>query len=591
MIQCSRHAEEGVLLGLRLAALPGLVLGLSAPSALAATQLADNSTVLAQFAQAAGGPAPQLVQDEDGATKIEWHGGVTADYYSRSASGGAILTPYSGGHYHRLGVQSDLRGTSPEGDVAWAQFALTQSDDPSVLMLGNSQINTLSAGRAGQGYRFAVGDVAVSHSTLSANTPLRGALAQRYFGQTLLSASAGVIAESWEALADQGRRRMFLKNVYALKAERPFSQNLQAYATVQGFREDGDSVGSGAIALTPTSGHSATAGMNWREDRLFLQAEAGLSRFGEKGLEGHRDRAFIADGGWQGDKLGLRLGHHDLGRYYASLSGLAGAGIKETYANANWLATSWMSLTGDVRRSENQMAAPPVPPPPATIPPTPVTPYTPFVGITDAANLRAQFNFPDVPGLGLGLSVGESRGKSSGGTAGGNGVNRSQNQGANLTYTKPVWNASLGYQNSKQSNSIAAGSDSRTDTWTAAYGRNWSDATDIVQASWMLNATVAGSVQRQNLESGATATLNTLNLVLSGERNSWGRMSAILGGSRGHDATGGDLRQHWYQLDAGRALGQRGGIRLYLRAMSSFQERAAIAYRDKTAGVQVSYAF
>ena len=31
--------------------------------------------------------------------------------------------------------------------------------------------------------------------------------------------------------------------------------------------------------------------------------------------------------------------------------------------------------------------------------------------------------------------------------------------------------------------------------------------------------------------------------------------------------------------------------RLYLRAMSSFQERAAIAYRDKTAGVQVSYAF
>jgi hypothetical protein len=471
--------------------------------------------------------------------------------------------------------------------VAWAQFALTQSDDPSVLMLGNSQINTLSAGRAGQGYRFAVGDVAVSHSTLSANTPLRGALAQRYFGQTLLSASAGVIAESWEALADQGRRRMFLKNVYALKAERPFSQYLQAYATVQGFREDGDSVGSGAIALTPTSGHSATAGMNWREDRLFLQAEAGLSRFGEKGLEGHRDRAFIADGGWQGDKLGLRLGHHDLGRYYASLSGLAGAGIKETYANANWLATSWMSLTGDVRRSENSMAAPPLPPPPPTIPPTPVTPYTPFTGTTEAANLRAQFTFPDVPGLGLGLTAGESRGKSSGS----NGINRSQNQGANLTYVKPAWSTSLGYQNSKQSNSIAASSDSRTDTWTASYGRNWSDATDVAPASWMLNATASGNFQRQHLDSGASATLNTLNLVVSGERSSWGRASAILGASRGHDATGGELRQHWYQVEAGRALNQRSGIALYIRAMSSFQERSAIAYRDKTAGVRLSYAF
>lgn len=563
---------------------------LAAP-ALADAQLADNGTVLSQFAQAAGGPAPQLVQADDGATKIEWHGGATVDYYSRSTSGGAMLTPYSGGHFHRTGMQSDLRGTSPEGDVSWSQFALTQSDDPSVLYLGNSQINTLNAGRAGQGYRFAVGDVAANHSTLGANVPLRGAMAQRYFGQTLLSASGGVIAESWEALADRGRRRMFLKNAYALKAERPFSQNLQAYATVQGYREDGDSVSSNVLALVPSTGHSATAGLNWREDRYFLQAEAGLSRFGEKGLDGHRDRALIADGGWQGEKLGLRLGHHDLGRYYASLSGLAGAGIKETYANANWLAASWMSLTGDVRRSENKMAAPPVPPPPATIPPTPITPYTPFVGVTEAANLRAQFTIADIPGLGLGLSVGESRGKSGGGTAGSSGTNRSQNQGANLTYAKPVWNASLGYQNSKQSNSIAAGSDSRTDTWTAAYGRNWSDATDIVQASWMLNATVAGSVQRQNIEGGATATLNTLNLVLSGEKNGWGRMSAILGGSRGHDATGGDLRQHWYQLEAGRAVGQRGGVRLYVRAMSSYQERSAIAYRDKTAGVQVSYAF
>ena len=585
MIRCLQQRER-VRRGFPGAALPGLVLGLSATPALAASQLADNGTVLAQFAQASGGPAPELKKGDDGATQIEWHGGATVDFYSRSASGGAMLTPYSGGHYHRIGMQSDLRGTAPEGDVSWMQFALTQSDDPSLIMLGNSQINTLNAGRAGKGYRLAFGDVAVNHSTLGANLPLRGILAQRYFGQALVSASAGVIAESWEALADQGRRRMFLKNAYALKAESPFGQNFQAYATVQGYREDGDSVGANALALVPSSGNTATAGLNWREGRYYLQAEGGLSRYGEKGLDGHRDRALIVDGGWQGDKLGLRLGHHDLGRYYASLSGLAGAGIRETYANASWQAAQWMSLTGDVRRSENQMAAPPVPPPPPTIPPTPVTPYTPFVGKTEAANLRAQFTFLDVPGLGLGLSVGESHGKSSGGSS-----NRNANQGANLTYMQPAWNASLGYQNSTLKNSIAAGSDSRSDTWTASYGRNWSDATAVAPASWMLNATASGSFQRQHLENGTTSTLNTLNLVVMGERSQWGRLSAILGGSRGHDATGGELRQHWYQLDAGRALGQRGGIRLYLRAMSSFQERAAIAYRDKTAGVQLSYAF
>ena len=567
-------------------ALPFALLALAGSPAGAAEGLQDNATVLAQFAQASGGAAPQLVAGEDGATKIEWHGGATVDFYSRSASGGATLTPYSGGHYHRIGMQSDLRGTAPEGDVSWMQFALTQSDDPSAILLGNSQINTLSAGRAGLGYRVAFGDVAVNHSSLGANMPLRGLLAQRYFGQTLVSASAGVIAESWEALADQGRRRMFLKNAYALKAETPFGQNLQAYATVQGYREDGDSVGANALALVPSSGNTATAGLNWREGRYFLQAEGGLSRYGEKGLDGHRDRALIVDGGWQGDKLGLRLGHHDLGRYYASLSGLAGAGIRESYANASWQTTSWMSLTGDVRRSENQMAAPPIPPPTPTIPPTPVTPYTPFVGKTEAANLRAQFTFADVPGLGLGLTVGESHGKSSGG-----GSNRNANQGASLSYMRPAWNASLGYQNSTLKNSLAAGSDSRSDTWMASYGRNWSDATDIAPASWMLNATASGSFQRQHLENGSTSTLNTLNLVVMGERSAWGRLSAILGGSRGHDATGGALRQHWYQLDAGRALGQRGGIRLYLRGMSSFQDRSAIAYRDKTAGVQLSYAF
>lgn len=587
MIQHSRQAKREMRFGLRRAAVPGLVLGLSTTPVSAAVLLADNDTVLAQFAQTSGVTSPQLVPAEDGATRIEWHGGATADYYSRSASGGAILSPYSGGHFHRVGIQSDLRGSTREGEVSWSQFALTQSDDPAVLLVGNSQINTLNAGRAGKGYRFSLGDVAVNHSALGANIPLRGMLAERYFGQTLLSASAGVVAESWEALADPGRRRMFLKNAYALKAEWPFSQNFQAYATVQGFREDEDSVSPGALALVPTAGHSATAGMNWREGRAFLQAEAGLSRFEEKGLDGHRDSALIVDGGWQGDKLGLRLGHHDLGRYYASLSGLAAAGVKETYANASWLAASWMSLTGDVRRSENQMAAPPIPPPPPTIPPTPVTPYTPFTGTTEAASLRAQFSFPDVPGLGLGLTAGESRGKSSGS----NGVNRNRNQGANLTYAKTAWNTSLGYQNSRQSNSIAASSDSRSDTLTASYGRNWSDATDVVPASWMLSATASGSFQQQHLDSGGSSTLNTLNLVFSAERGNWGRASAILGGSRGHDATGGELRQNWYQVEAGRALNQRSGIVLYVRAMSSFQERSAIAYRDKTAGVRMSYAF
>ena len=79
MIRCSRQAET-IRRGLTSAALPGLVLGLSNSPALATSQLADNGAVLAQFAQASGGPAPELVNGEDGTTQIERHGSATVDF-------------------------------------------------------------------------------------------------------------------------------------------------------------------------------------------------------------------------------------------------------------------------------------------------------------------------------------------------------------------------------------------------------------------------------------------------------------------------------------------------------------------------------
>ncbi|MCC7461324.1 MAG: hypothetical protein IT480_02550 [Gammaproteobacteria bacterium] len=552
---------------------------------LAVDRLDDNAAVLTQFAQTAGGPEPALVRNEDGTTKIEWHGSITVDGYSRSASGDATLTPYSSGEFHRADVQSDLRGTSPAGDVSWMQFALTHSSDPSLIAQGDLQVNTFSIGRAGQGYRVALGDVAVEHSSLGANMPLRGLLAQRYFGRTLVSASAGVVSESWEALADQGRRRMFLKNAYALKAQTPLGQNLQAYFTVQGYSEDGDSIDPGSLPLMPASASSGTVGFNWQWGRYSLQAEGGASRFREEGLDDQRDQALIADAGWQGERLGLRLGHHDLGQYYSSLSGLAGAGLRETYTNASWQATSWMSLAADLRRSENAMASPPVPPPVPSIPPVPIPPGTPFVGRTDAGSLGAQFTFTGTPGLGLGLNLVESRGSSNAGTR-----NRNTSPSASLSYARQAWNAALGYQNVRLSDSVA-GADSRSDTWSVAYGRNWSNATASAPASWTFGTALSGNFQRQRLESGVAATMDTANLQLSGERSGLGRFGASVGAGRGRDVTGRDLRMYWYQLDGGRALGTRGNVRLYVRGTHNFQEDVTIAYRDNTAGMQLNYAF
>ncbi len=547
-------------------------------------RLTDNATVLAQFAQATGAPAPQLATTEGG-TRIEWHGSAALDGYTRNASGGQVLTPYTGGNFYKAGLLSDLRGHTPEGDTNWFQFSFTATDDRSVLPQGQSQINTLGVGRAGQGYRLMAGDVPVSYSALGANTALRGVLAERYFGDMLLSASAGVISNSWEALEDKDKRLAFLRNAFALKAETTVAQGGKIFITAQGYSDDSDSAPPGSLAPVAASGRSATLGFNWRGGAYSIQGEAGVSRFSEDGAQDRDDNAFIVDAAWQAQGGGLRAGYHDVGRFYTSLSAQGVTGVQEGYLNGNWSAASWLNLTADLRRSENQKAAPPTPPPVPTIPPSLPPPPTPHPGRTDAATLGAQITFPQAPGLSLGLNAGESRGKSD------IGVNEISNYGANLAYASKEWNAGVAYQNNDLSGGLGAGSDSRTGTWTVNLGGNLSDAAGGAPGTWTLGANLTGNFQRQDLGGGGSLEFDTYALTLSGQRARWGNFSASGGIGHGTDAAGQALRTKWYQLDAGRKLGERGGIKLYARGSSNYQSLPAIAYSDATVGLQLSYAF
>jgi hypothetical protein len=541
--------------------------------------------VLAQFAQAAGRPAPQLATTEGG-TRIEWHGGAGLDLYDRSASGSPTLTPYSPGDFYRAVAQSDLRGHSAEGEVSWMQLALTATDDRSVVPLNTLQINTLSLGRVGEGYRVSAGDVPVSYSALGANTAFRGLLAEKYFGPLLVSGSAGVISESWEALDSKDKRRVPLRNAYALKLETPLGGGSKAYLTAQGYEDASGASPLTAAGLLGASGRSATAGFSWRQGPYSAQGEAGASRWSEEGGSRQHDSAFILDGAWQGDRVGLRAGYHDIGPFFASLSTQAGTGVTDLYANANWTATEWLSLLADLRRSRNEMAAPPVPPPAPTIPPNLTPPPTPFVGRSDALTLRAQITLPSAPGLGLGLTAGETRGKGNG-----TGDNDTSNWGATLGYSTPGWNATAAFQNTRLSSSVEAGADGSTDTWTFNLGRSLSDAAGGVPAAWTLGGNLTATFQRQDLSSGAGMELDSYALLLTGQHVRWGNFSASAGTSRGTDATGGNLELRWYQVDAGRKLGERGGVKVYARGSRNYQDRAAIAYDDDTVGVQLTYAF
>ena len=79
-----------------------LVLMACAGVAGAQSQNTSNEQVAQSFGQT-GGPTPQLVKQEDGSTRVEWKGGVTADAYVNdiSSANGATNTPLTSGTFKK----------------------------------------------------------------------------------------------------------------------------------------------------------------------------------------------------------------------------------------------------------------------------------------------------------------------------------------------------------------------------------------------------------------------------------------------------------------------------------------------------------
>ena len=185
------------------------------------------------------------------------------------------------------------------------------------------------------------------------------------------------------------------------------------------------------------------------------------------------------------------------------------------------------------------------------------------------------------------MNHGESKAASSASNA----TNRTRNQGATASYARTNWNGSLGYQNTTLSNSVASSADSSSDTWTANLGWIFSEGNDFANATWSIFANVLGSFQRQELATGASGHTDTYSLSLTGQHKKWGTLSGTIGTSRGNAAGGGGIETNWYQLDGSHRLGEKGGIKLYVRRIESAYGTTANQYRERTAGVQLSYLF
>lgn len=538
--------------------------------------LADNSQVLAAWQQNSGSnAAPQLVEQEGGATVLQWQGGVSLDWYRNSSSGGNLLTPQRSGSFYQARAHGDLRAAAPGGAVSFLQFAGSHSDDPAVLSRApGGQIDTLQMGRAAAGYHLALGDVAANFSSLGANMGLRGLMGQGLFGKTLVAGAAGYVAEGWNAIGDEEKRSRYLRQVFAAKVETPLGEKMRVFATGQGYEDDPASLDGDRTLLAAASNRSATAGFAWEQGRFALQGEAGTSRWQEEGQERQKDRAFIADAGWTFDSFALRAGHHDIGAQYASLSAQGGNGVQETYLNGNWMTASWLNLTADLRHSENELAA---------------GQGNANSSKTDSLATSAVVTFgPDHPAWTLLLSQSLSDGKN-----GDNAGNRNQGYGATVAYAAADWNSSLGYNLLDVENRGDVSSSSRTDIWLFNLGRNWLGSTGAAGAAWSLGSNFAVTLQDQKLDQGDGPRTLTWQLGMMGQRAGWGSFAASYtdavteqGGGRS------DLRQRSWLAEAVHPFrGERHALKLYFKdnRLSGSSADQGADYSERSVGLQLAF--
>jgi hypothetical protein len=543
--------------------------------------LASNNEVLAAWQQSAqdGGATPELVKQDDGGTKIEWHGGVTLNKYTDTASGGELLTSQTTGDYYKADVNSDLRAISPDGNTSFAQFSLTNTNDRSVLTQHDTQINTLVVGRTGQGYDIRFGDTALDLSRLAGSTGgMRGMQAQKQLGSsTLISVAAGVLTPSWEELEKAVPRTQYLRDAYAAKLEQALSESTRLFVIQEGYSDDQGSLDStNASLLAAARASVTTGGFVYQKNSLNVTGEAATSRWKEVGQNAHNSGAYALDANWTGQSYGLYGGYHFTGLYYTSLPGQAQPGLREAFVGGNWTAASWLALTADLRRSENKTADT-----------TASGPSTATSTPTDTAALAENITFgSQLPGLGLGLRQSVSDTKNSDGTH-----NKTIEYGANATYSGQVWNTGLGYDLNRIDAPATPTSSGKTETWTANLGLNFPMGGDaMVPPVWTASMNMNGTLQHYT-NAGMSTRGSNYNLQMNVQRAQWFILNASYGeGFTTSPVVGGaTVRTRIYSVSAAHPFGSQNSIRFYLNNNGTIAGDPTQIYSVRQVGAELIY--
>ncbi len=569
-------------------------------------QAASDEAVLAQFAQATQMPMPQMAQTASGA-QLSWVTTLDLSVYRNTQSAGFALNPNATGNLHRISAGSDYRRVS-EGDVTtWAQAQLTQTNDLTAqrhLFL----VNKVQLGYSQPGFVGAVGDLAVSHSTLGTTLPIRGLQMQKYLGPLVGSFAAGLFVEDWKSAFVKNVRTAYPREAYSAKfgtapnALDGAVKGLDFYVTMQQFADQASTTASSPLILNPLNsarGASATVGANYKFDKFAFNIEGGKSRFDEEGKARLKDDAVMTDVSWQGDPLTARFGHTNIGVDYATLATVA-PGTRETFGNLSLRVTPEFTATLDARQSRytpNSRTAI-IPPPPVlpTAPPDPFAPPIPAIVqppkvVTDSQSGSLTFNYTPVAFAGFNASLTLGRAKTE--QVGFDVRTQSDNASLNLSYARDGWSGSVNLTQMQNDSFGVNANEAKTTGATLNLGKSFADSTgqrslnvmSSYMKQWQDNSANAIQPAAKGWNDRIMLTLgfNWINVGMVNASAYLGHMKDPLSGAIG--------KQEGAQLDVTWTMNPKWSFKLFGRENRNWIALQPQAYKDRSVGASLVGSF
>lgn len=555
-----------------------------------------NAEALRAFQRQAGDQAPTLAKDEAGNIKLEWRGSLSLDAYRNDVTPppgqAAFASPFATGTRERTVFTTEIRLVEPNGAAMFLQAGSMFSNDRAVLSRYPSQLSQLQAGRTTARQNLTVGDVVANYSGLGTSLGMRGLALTQRLGDFSLSAHAGKVAESWDALLNRkpidggNSRNQYLRNVFGLKGEYSHSPQLRSYVTWQSFD---DSKGSLPEALaTAATAHTvaASGGFAWQGETTTLAGELARSSFHREQLAERRADAFVLDGTWRVNTLSLRAGYHEVDADFVSLAQSVPPGVREGYVGFDWPATTWLSVGADWRDALTRYAMPTLPPVDdsafALLPP----PLAPEPTLARGFNTRATINFgPSWPGWNLSIQNAETANGTVSGITG-----RGRNTNITLSFAAKGWNGSLTLGDGFNRQTGNPAGDSTMESIQFQAGRSFVHADR--GGTPLLTLTVSGMAgrQTQRLPTMGNRTDSTqYGLVLAGQHRRFGQLNLQWNDAVLTQPLGGpDLVTRTLQFDFTHPFGAQRALKAYLRHVRRNMGAPQLETTEKLGGVQLS---